>query len=76
MFVSYRIMQKILFFLIFSFSMTVFAEKKEWQDPDLNAINRIPMRAAFFAYSSIETAKKGGKIILSLPIESYYNKKE
>ena len=54
-------MRNVLLLLMISFSMTVFAEKREWQDPELNEINRAPMRAAFFAYSSEEAAKEGKK---------------
>ena len=50
-------MQKFLLLLILSFSMTAFSQKKEWQDPELNAINRAPMRATFFAFSSAEMAE-------------------
>lgn len=34
---------------------------KEWQDPEVNAINRAPMHASFFAYENLETANKGVK---------------
>jgi len=34
---------------------------KEWQDPEVNAINRAPMHTSFFAYESLETANKGVK---------------
>ncbi len=29
---------------------------KEWQDPEINAINRAPMHANFFAYENAEMA--------------------
>lgn len=38
-----------------------FAQEKEWQDPNVNAVNRLPMHADFFAYSSEEMALKGIK---------------
>lgn len=34
---------------------------KEWQDPEINAINRAPMHTSFFAYENLETANKGVK---------------
>lgn len=34
---------------------------KEWQNPEVNAINRAPMHTSFFAYENLETANKGVK---------------
>lgn len=34
---------------------------KEWQDPEVNAINRAPMHTSFFAYENLEIANKGVK---------------
>ena len=34
---------------------------KEWQDPNVNAINRAPMHTSFFAYEDVETADRGVK---------------
>ena len=34
---------------------------KEWQDKNLNSVNRLPMHASFFAYESPESAKAGDK---------------
>ena len=34
---------------------------KEWQDPELNAVNREPMHSDFFAYETVELADKGRK---------------
>lgn len=34
---------------------------KEWQDPEVNAVNRAPMHANYFAYESADAAKKGIK---------------
>ena len=33
----------------------------EWQDPGVNKINRAPMHADFFAYSSMEEVEKGAE---------------
>ena len=33
----------------------------EWQDTSVNAVNRLPMRASFFAYESPEAARTGDK---------------
>ena len=45
-------MKKLLLCLGLCLSMTTFAQKKEWLDPELNAINRAPARADYFAYPS------------------------
>lgn len=34
---------------------------KEWQDPNVNAINRAPMHTSYFAYENREAAARGGK---------------
>ena len=34
---------------------------KEWQDPEINAVNRVPMHANFFAYENLEKAGKAVK---------------
>lgn len=41
--------------------MATFAQQKEWQDPQLNAINRAPARASYFAYPTAEAAQTGKK---------------
>lgn len=38
---------------------------KEWQDPEVNAVNRAPMHASYFAYESAEAAAKGKKELSS-----------
>ena len=35
------------------------ARSNEWLDPAVNEINRLPMRASYFAYESAEAARKG-----------------
>ena len=50
-------MKKLLLCLGLCLSMTTFAQKKEWLDPELNAINRAPARADYFAYPSREMAE-------------------
>ena len=65
-------MKKLLLCLGLCLSMTTFAQKKEWLDPELNAINRAPARADFFAYPSREMAELGsvgfrGAILGGLP---------
>ena len=52
-------MKKLLLCLGLCLSMTTFAQKKEWLDPELNAINRAPARADYFAYPSREMAEQG-----------------
>ena len=40
-------------------AMTANAQSfKEWQDPEINAVNRAPMHANYFAYESTEAAIK------------------
>lgn len=34
---------------------------KEWLDPEVNAVNRAPMHANYFAYESADAAMKGEK---------------
>ncbi len=34
---------------------------KEWQDPEINAVNRAPMHTNYFAYESVEAAQLGCK---------------
>lgn len=34
---------------------------KEWQDPDVNEVNRLPMHTAYFAYEDEDAARKGVK---------------
>ena len=34
---------------------------KEWQDPEINAVNRAPMHTNFFAYESTEAATEAVK---------------
>ena len=29
---------------------------KEWQDPEVNAVNRLPMHTTFFGYESVEAS--------------------
>ncbi len=52
-------MRKFLLSIGVCLSMTTFAAVKEWQDPQVNAINRAPMRSAYFAYPSVEAAQQG-----------------
>lgn len=54
-------MRKFLLSVCVCLSMTTFARQKEWQDPQVNAINRAPMRAAYFAYPTAEAAQVGRK---------------
>ncbi len=34
---------------------------KEWQDPNVNSVNRLPMHSAYFAYENADAAAKGLK---------------
>lgn len=51
-------MRKLFLSVCVLLSLTTFARQKEWLDPEVNAINRAPARAAFFAYPSAEAAAK------------------
>lgn len=53
-------------FLIFLVLLSVLhisavAQKNEWLDPNVNAMNRAPMHADFFAYENEDLALKGVK---------------
>ncbi len=39
--------------------VSAFAQQNEWQDPNVNAINRAPMHTHYFAYESEKAALKG-----------------
>lgn len=54
-------MRKLLLSACVILSMTTFARQKEWLDPELNAINRAPVRASYFAYPSVEAVQAGCK---------------
>lgn len=48
--------------LLASVALTAGAQTfKEWQDPEVNAVNRAPMHAGYFAYENAEVAAKGDK---------------
>ncbi len=52
-------MRKLFLCLGVCLSVTTFAQKKEWLNPEVNAINRAPARAAFFAYPTVALAELG-----------------
>ncbi len=58
-------MKKQLLIGLFSISVGIFSGNaqtfKEWQDPELNAVNRAPMHSHFFAYESVEAADEAIK---------------
>lgn len=55
-------MKKRFFIYCFGmFAFTAMAQKNEWQDPEVNAVNRAPMHTNYFAYESAECAAKGLK---------------
>ena len=52
-------MKKLLLPLLsFCFVSATAQTYKEWQDPNINQVNRAPMHAAFFAYESLEASQK------------------
>ena len=47
---------------LLSFAAVVSSQTmKEWQDPDVNEVNRLPMHTAYFAYEDEDAARKGVK---------------
>lgn len=54
-------MKKLFLGLWLILPIIVFAQKQEWLDPEVNAINRMPGRAAYFAYPCEDCARKGIK---------------
>lgn len=42
-------------------SLTAGAQSNEWQNPEVNAVNRLPMHSAYFAYENADVAKAGIK---------------
>ncbi|MDE3145443.1 MAG: DUF4981 domain-containing protein [Bacteroidota bacterium] len=57
--ISSAIMFVVLLFSQHSFSQTL--NHNEWQDPNINEINRLPLHTNFFAYENEELALKGIK---------------
>ena len=50
-----------LLVLAIGFQTVVLSQKNEWKDPEVNAVNRAPMHANYFAYESHEAARAGVK---------------
>ena len=51
----------LLVFGLMWLATTAFAQKKEWQDPKVNEINRLPMHANYFAFADEESALRETK---------------
>lgn len=49
----------LIFVLVFMGLTNVFAQRAEWQDPKVNAVNRAPMHTNYFAYESEAMALEG-----------------
>ena len=47
--------------LLAAFALAAAAQSNEWQDPEVNAVNRAPMRAHFFAYENADMAARAEK---------------
>lgn len=45
--------------LFAALAFTAVAQSNEWRDPEVNAVNRAPMHANFFAYETAEVAAEG-----------------
>ncbi len=54
-----RLLAATLLVLVFSVLPMKAQTFKEWQDPNVNAVNRLPMHAAWFGYESEDAAWKG-----------------
>ncbi len=54
--------RKVLICALASLGLTAFAQQPEWQDPNVNAINRAPMHTNYFAYESEQAALKGCRL--------------
>ena len=53
--------QKFLICAAVLLSTTVFAQKNEWKNPEINQVNRAPMHTNYFAFENEELAKDGIK---------------
>ena len=53
--------QKFLICAAVLLSTTVFAQKNEWKNPEINQVNRAPMHTNYFAFESEALAKEGIK---------------
>ena len=53
---------KVLICALASVGLTAFAQQPEWQDPNVNAINRAAMHTNYFAYESEQAALKGCRL--------------
>lgn len=51
-----------LFYFTLLIGITAFAQKTEWQDPNVNEINRVPMHTNYFAYENEGQAVNKDKI--------------
>ncbi len=50
-------MRKLLFISFLALAhLVVFAQKDEWKNPEQNEVNRLPMRAHYFPYESLDAA--------------------
>ena len=54
--------RKVLICALASVGLTAFAQQLEWQDPNVNAINRAAMHTNYFAYESEQAALKGCRL--------------
>ena len=54
--------RKVLICVLASVGLTAFAQQPEWQDPNVNAINRATMHTNYFAYESEQAALKGCRL--------------
>ncbi len=54
--------RKVLICALASVGLTAFAQQPEWQDPNVNAINRAAMHTNYFAYESEQAALKGCRL--------------
>ena len=70
-------MQKLLFSLLGIGSLGILSAQTftEWRDADVNAVNRLPMRASYFAYETADRAAAGDRTASErfLPLDGTWN---
>jgi len=53
--------RNLLTFCLSALTLALSAQSNEWQNPEVNAVNRLPMHASYFAYENEQAASKGDK---------------
>lgn len=53
--------KQLLVYCLAMLGSSAMAQSNEWQNPEVNAVNRAPMHTNYFAYESVEAAQQGVK---------------